>query len=117
MQAEVALAEGRNADALALADRIIAGRSGRDLMTALDIAARAHLELGDAEAAAEAARRGIELTEAVEYGTLTWRLRMVLARATGEATDRAAAEFRTIAERIPEPDIRAWYERQPLAPR
>ena len=56
------------------------------------------------------------LATPVGFGTLVWRARMVKALARGESTAEAEAEFRTLADRISEPELRWWFERQPLAP-
>ena len=116
--AEVALLEGRLDDVLSLAKR----DAERSLPTpnqvrALDLVARARLEKGDLEAAAAAAERGLTIAETMQLGSAIWRLRMVQATALGEPTDVAVAEFRALADRISEPELRWWFERQPLAPR
>jgi class 3 adenylate cyclase/tetratricopeptide (TPR) repeat protein len=116
--AEVALVEGRLDDVLTLAERDAERSSPTpNQVRALDLVARARLEQGDLEAAAGAAERGLTIAEAMKFGSAIWRLRMVQATALGESTDQAAAEFRAQAARIPEPDLRWWFERQPLAPR
>jgi tetratricopeptide (TPR) repeat protein len=116
--AEVALVEGRLDDVLSLAERD-AERSvpTPNQVRALDLVARARLEMGDLEAAATAAERALAIAESMRLGTAIWRLRMVQATARGETTDLAAAEFRALADRISEPDLRWWFEHQPLAPR
>ncbi len=117
--AEIALVEHRTADAIALAESTLdssGSTASRDAMTALELIARAHLEAGDLEAAAAAADRTLAMAEPVGFGTLVWRARMVKALARGESTAEAEAEFRTLADRISEPELRWWFERQPLAP-
>jgi class 3 adenylate cyclase len=118
--AEVAMAEGRLDDVLALAARQAERSAGvltPNQIRALDLAARAHLEQGDLEAAADAATRGLDRAGPMGFRSVLWRLQMVQATARGEPTDAAAAEFRALADRISEPDLRWWFERQPLAPR
>jgi class 3 adenylate cyclase len=118
--AEIALVEGRPGDAIVLAERAAAGASTgptQQQARALDLVARARLELGDRAAAAETAERGLAIAEPMRFGSITWRLRMVRSIAREEPTDAAAAEFRALADRISEPELRRWFERQPLAPR
>lgn len=118
--AEVALVEGRLDDVLSLTARYASRTSdvgSQNLVRALDLIAQAQLGLGDLEAAAQAAGRALPMAESMQFGSLLWRLRMVQATALGESTDQAAAEFRTLADRIAEPDLRSWFERQALAPR
>jgi hypothetical protein len=83
---------------------------------ALDLTARAHLDLGELEAAVETVAQGLSFAESMNLGSATWRLRIVRSIALGEPTDEAAAEFRALAGRITEPDLRWWFDRQPLAP-
>ena len=117
--AEVALIEGRPADCVAAAEPQ-AGRTHDtatlNLVRALDLIARAHLDLGEMGAAAETATRGLAFAESMKLGSVAWRLRMVQSIALGEPTDEAAAEFRVLADRITEPELRWWFDRQPLAP-
>jgi class 3 adenylate cyclase/tetratricopeptide (TPR) repeat protein len=96
-----------------------------DHVRAFDAAARAHHGLGDHAAALDAATRGLGLGEPMEYGSLIWRLRRVralsleaLGRNDEGSTElaRAAAEFRLLADRIADPSLRAWFERQSLSP-
>ncbi len=99
-------------------------RPNSDHVRALDVLARSYLGLGDHRAALDAATRGLDLAEAMGFGAVVWRLRRVRALALdalghGDAASEAAhaaTEFRTLAERIVDPDLRAWFERQPLAP-
>ncbi len=77
--------------------------------------ARAQLALGELESAATTADRGLIIAESMGYGAVIWRLKMVRARAAGDS-EGAAAEFRVLADRISEPDLRRWFEAQPLAP-
>ncbi|HUW00714.1 MAG TPA: AAA family ATPase [Acidimicrobiales bacterium] len=114
---EVALVEGRPADAASFASRAAETDGTRDQVSALDLMARAHLDLGDRDAAGAAADRGLKAAESMDFGSLTWRIRMVRARALGESTDEAAVEFRELANRISDPELRWWFERQPFAPR
>jgi len=52
----------------------------------------------------------------MQLGSIIWRLRMVRSIALGESTGEAAAEFRNLAGRVSEPELRSWFEQQPLAP-
>jgi hypothetical protein len=117
--AEVALIEGRPDDCVAAAGSR-AGRTPDSAMLnrvrALDLVARAHLDLGDLEAAAETATQGLAFAEQMNFASIAWRLRMVRSIALGQPTDEAAAEFRVLADRIAEPELRWWFDRQPLAP-
>ncbi len=125
--AEIALIEGRPRDAVdALATLVGDDHAiSRDMLSALDVTARALLAVGDHAAAIAAADRGIAAAEPLEYGSILWRFRAVRARAL-EATgsveaarkehDHARAAFMVLADRIDEPDLREWFERQPLAP-
>ncbi len=126
--AEVALADGEPGRAVELAAPLCP-RDGKPTISesarALDVVAQAHLALGDHEAALDAATRGVELAGSMGFGAIVWRLRRVRALALGALgqvdesaveADRAATEFRLLAERISEPDARSWFVRQPLAP-
>ena len=116
---EIALVEGRPEEAVDLATTII-DRSGApvsaDLVRGLDLLARAHLERGDHDGAAEVAERGIELADTMQFDALGWRLRTVRALATGASSDDAADRFHTLAGRIANPTLRSAFEHQPLAP-
>jgi class 3 adenylate cyclase/tetratricopeptide (TPR) repeat protein len=117
--AEVALVEGRLDDVVRIAARHTDSRAGQSTpnqVRALDLTARAQLAQGDLGAAAASAARGLPIAVSMNYGSAVWRLRMVRSLALGEPTDQAAAEFEAVAERIPEPDLRAHFERQDLAP-
>ncbi len=117
--AEIALIEGRFDDAVRFAARHAdrtAGSATPNQVRALDLTARARLAQGDLGAAAASAARGLSPAESMKFGTAVWRLRMVRSLALGEPTDEAAAEFRALADRIPEPELRAHFERQLLAP-
>jgi hypothetical protein len=121
--AEVALIEGRPAGCIAGCIAAAGPQAGRteDTSTlsrgrALVLIARAHLDLGELEAAAETAAQGLAFAESMNLGSVTSRLRIVRSVAIGEPTDEAAAEFRALAGRITEPDLRWWFDRQPLAP-
>ncbi len=118
--AEIAFAEQRWDDAITLASPVVAevgAEPTRDQMGAFELLARAQLELGAVEAAAVSAKRGLAAAEPVGYDTLVWKLRLVRARALGSSTDEAETEFRALADRIPDPELRWWFERQHLAPR
>jgi hypothetical protein len=92
----------------------------------LECLARAWIDLGDWDEAVTTADRALELTLGTGRLPLTWRLRGCRAHAldqlgrTDEAmVDRAQArdEFDTLAGRIPDPALQAWFIRQPLATR
>lgn len=113
--AEVALVEGRPADALVLLERSIEGPVSRDRVVALDAAARAHLALGDHAAAAEVAQRGLAMANETSFASLGWRLGQVAATAMattgdpdGAAPLAAAADalFDLLLGRIDEPGLR-----------
>ena len=126
--AEVALVEGRFADSVDLVTPFVLSREhdpNRDQVVALELLARARLALGDTAGAIEAASHAISLSEPMAFESLRWRMFQVrsLARAADgrAATADADAEiardrFRDLASRIDEPDLRDWFERQPLAP-
>ena len=126
--AEIALVEGRADDAIDGLRRLLprdGDRPTRDTLAALELQARALLLAGDAAAAADAAAIGTEAATSLGYGSLLWRFRAVRARAleaTGEddaarrEADAARVAFTTLADRIDEPELRQWFERQPLAP-
>jgi tetratricopeptide (TPR) repeat protein len=124
----IALAEGRPeavvADAAALTAEGAEGPNAETLR-GLDLVARAHLELGDEEAALGAATRGVALAETMEAMATGWRLRRVRALALdglgrGEEAEteasRAVTEFETLARRIADPDLERWFRGQSLAP-
>ncbi|MDP9332443.1 MAG: hypothetical protein M3Q30_03900, partial [Actinomycetota bacterium] len=82
--------------------------------------------LGDWDEAVTTADRGLELTLGAGRLPLTWRLRACRAHALdqlGRAEEATAAraqakdEFDTLAGRIPDPALQAWFMRQPLAAR
>ena len=126
--AEVALTEGRPDDAVDLVAPMIPaaeGDLGRDPITALDVLARAHLALDQHDEALAAATRGLGPAETLGFGSLVWRLRQLRALALeglGEGPEadrerkRARSEFQTLGERIAEPELREWFDRQELAP-
>lgn len=96
-----------------------------DHVRALDVVAQAQLGLGDHVGALEAATRGLALAESMEFGSLIWRLRRVRALAlealgrhdeASAESERGAAEFTVLADRISDPELREWFERQVLAP-
>lgn len=125
--AQVALAEGNVERALELATPACP-TDGQwpiaDHVRALLVVAQAQLAIGDHPAALEAAERGLALAESMGFGALIWQLR----RARGLALEAlgdddastglaiADAEFRVLANRIADAELRAWFERQPLAP-
>jgi hypothetical protein len=127
--AQVALAEGDLTQAVDLA-KAVCPRSDDTMPTgdhvrAFDVVAQAQHGLGDHAGALEAATNGLRLAEPMQYGSVTWRLRRVqalsleaLGRNDEGSTElaRADAEFRLLADRIADPSLRAWFERQPLSP-
>ncbi len=127
--AQVALVEGDLRRAVDLATpgcpRSEDVTPGGDHVRSLDVVAHGQLGLGDHAAALDAATRGLALAEPMEFGSLIWRLRRVqglaldaLGRADEASTAlaRSNAEFGVLADRITDPDLRSWFERQPLAP-
>jgi hypothetical protein len=122
--AQVAEARGQFADAVALATPLVpvAGETPlADHVATFDVVARAQLALGMHAAALDAAERGIELGEPMEFGSILWRLRAVRALAlarlgrTDEAAQEAArgtAAAALLADRIADSELRAWFERQ-----
>lgn len=91
-----------------------------------DATARAQLAAGVYDEAVRVAAEGLAMAEKVGYDSEIWRLRTLVARgleAVGD-TDSARGNLRTahhefdvLARRIADPDLRAWFTRQPLAPR
>jgi hypothetical protein len=68
-------------------------------------------------AAAETATQGLAFAEPMNSASIAWRLRRARSIAFGQRADEAAAEFRVLADRITEPELSRWFDRQPLAPR
>jgi tetratricopeptide (TPR) repeat protein len=95
-----------------------------DHVRALLAVAQAQLALGDQPAALDAADRGLVLAESMGFGALLWQLRRVRGMALEALGDDDAAavltaaegEFRVLADRLADPELRSWFERQPLAP-
>ena len=96
-----------------------------DHARAFDLLAQAQLALGDLDGAADAAARGLELAEPMEFGAVLWRLwrvRELALEALGrddeaqDAATRARSTFGALAGPIADVELRAWFERQPLAP-
>jgi class 3 adenylate cyclase/tetratricopeptide (TPR) repeat protein len=95
-----------------------------DHVRALLVVSQARFELGDHSAALDAADRGLALAESMGFGALVWQLRQIrgltldsLGADDAAATlATAAAEFRVLADRIRDLELRAWFARQPLAP-
>jgi hypothetical protein len=60
----------------------------------------------------------------MDFGALIWQLRRVRGLALEALGDpdasnvlaTAAAEFGVLVDRIADPELRSWFERQPLAP-
>ena len=84
-------------------------------MSALDIAARAQLALGDHAAAVEVARRGVAAAEQTGFDAIGWRIRQVLSLALAERGEQdeaasqsaaAASTLREVAGRISDPGLR-----------
>ncbi len=122
--AQVALADGDPASAVTLAALVLpTGESTAlaDHATTLDVVACAHLALGDHNAALEAATRGIELADPMNFGSILWRMRAVRALACeglGRIDDAAResayarSEAAALSARISDPELRNWFERQ-----
>ncbi len=125
--AQVALAEGDAARAIELVSPACPPDGASpvaDHVRALDVLARSQLLLGDMPAALDAADRALALAEPMGFGALIWQLRRVRGLALEELGDpaadaalaAAAVEFHTLADRIADPDLRAWFEGNALAP-
>jgi class 3 adenylate cyclase/tetratricopeptide (TPR) repeat protein len=125
--AQVALAEGNFDRAIELALPACPSDGAppiADHVRALLVVAHAHQELGDPTAALDAASRALALAEPMEFGALLWQLRRLRGLALDALGDPDAAEvlaaaeveFRVLADRIADPELRAWFERHPLAP-
>jgi class 3 adenylate cyclase/tetratricopeptide (TPR) repeat protein len=125
--AQVALAEGNFDRAIELALPACPSDGAppiADHVRALLVVAHAHQELGDPTAALDAASRALALAEPMEFGALLWQLRRLRGMAlealgdpdAAEVLAAADAEFRTVAARIADPELRTWFERHPLAP-
>jgi tetratricopeptide (TPR) repeat protein len=129
-QAERRLAAG---DPLGAIDRLLeaiavleASYVDRDLGWNFECAARAYTELEEYDAALAAIDRAFTLPTTAARLPLTWRLHRCrgnlferLGR-TGDArieTGLSEDQFRSLAARIPNPDLQRWFEAQPLAPR
>lgn len=124
----MALVEDRPADAVESVVRLVpaeGARLTRDGLAALDVLGRARLALDDAEGAFDAADRGAGPADECGFGAIAWRLHAVRAEAHSalgrddEATvarTAATERFRTLAERIHDPALRAAFERQAHAP-
>jgi hypothetical protein len=125
--AQVALAEGDFERAVELATPACPTEGQlpvADHVRALLVLAQAQLSLGDHAAALDVADRGLALAEPMGFGALIWQLRRVrgLTLEALGANDASAVlataedEFRLLADRIVDPELRSWFERQPLAP-
>jgi len=119
--AELAIARGDVDRAVGLAtkrvERLVDGDDHREMVIALFWAAFARYLSGDRDGAAEVARRGLAQSEAQGQGSMTWRLRALFGLASGDAEALADArrEFADAGARIHDPELRAWFDRQPLA--
>ncbi|MCB1013584.1 MAG: AAA family ATPase [Acidimicrobiales bacterium] len=126
---EIALVEGRVDAAVVAAERLIPAASEpleRDHVAALELLARARLADGDPTAALVAVDRALPAAEAMGFGALVWRLLAIRAEALAagagdgpgsaeQARAAARAAYSAVADRIADPDLRAWFDRQPLA--
>ena len=125
--AEVALAEGRVDAAAAAVERMIPAEGvelERDHVAALEVLARVRLIDGDQAAALAAVDRALPAAQAMGFDSLVWRLHAIRADALDAAGDdveagvarvTARAAFTEVADRIADPDLRSWFDRQPLA--
>jgi hypothetical protein len=125
--AQVALAEGDHARAIELAAPGCPADGASpiaDHVRALHVVGQANLALGDHPAALDAADRALALAEPMGFGAVIWQLRRIRGLVLEDLGDPEAgavlaaadAEFRTLAGRIADPELRRWFERQPLAP-
>jgi class 3 adenylate cyclase/tetratricopeptide (TPR) repeat protein len=125
--AQVALTEGDPERAVELAEPacpIDEQSPIADHVRALLVVTQAQFALGDHPAALDAADRGLELAESMGFGALIWQLRRVRGLTLESLGDNdaqavlatAQAEFHALADRIADPELRSWFERQPLAP-
>jgi tetratricopeptide (TPR) repeat protein len=131
VRSEVELATGNVTEARDRLERSIAGLAESDptrieMSWSLECLTRAYAELGDWDKTLTTADRALELTVRAGQLPLTWRLRGCRAYALDQlgrideaAAERAQAadEFDTLANRIADSDLRAWFVRQPLAVR
>lgn len=130
-RAERLVLQGDGAEALAVvgADRggleAIGELAGRDQMHTLEIAARSYLQLGQLTEAEALTGRVLARAGDSGYGSAIWRLRSLLADVLDEMGQHAEAEtarllaleeFRHLAALIDDSELRAWFERQPMAP-
>lgn len=125
--AEVALAAGQVDSAVAAVERMLPAEGAeleRDHVAALEVLARARLADDDHEAALAAADRALPATTAMGFGALRWRLLAIRAEAlagrgdhpeAATARSEARVAFSDVADRIATPELRAWFDRQPLA--
>jgi class 3 adenylate cyclase/tetratricopeptide (TPR) repeat protein len=125
--AQVALAEGDLGRAVELAGPVCPEEGQTptaDHVRALLVLAHAQLGLGDHRAALDAADRGLALAEPMGFGAVLWQHRRVRGLALDALGDHESAaalttaekEFGVLADRIPDPGLRGWFRRLPLAP-
>jgi hypothetical protein len=124
------LTEDRASEARAelegVAESLTTDELRRDLVHALELLASALSDLGQWEDLLAVCDRGLALCDDTGAVPTAWRLRVCRSHALdqlgrgNEAVDdrvRANSEFDTLARRIHDPELRAWFNRQPLAAR
>jgi hypothetical protein len=103
---------------------LVAGGTRTEATHLYERLARARLDAGAPAEALAAADRGLALTAATGQLPVSWRLHGSRGVALDElgrhdeadrARELAAAEFDAMAARIVDPELRRWFERQPLA--
>ncbi len=127
-RAEVELAAGRAEEAVALLESAREGQERLGLRTAWvvtsDPLVRALLAANRVDEARDCAEKALSQASELGFESLTWRLRTGLARALARSGDDAGADrereaardqFRKLAARIADPELRAAFESQPLA--
>lgn len=124
--AEIALVEGRTDAALAAIERMLPAdgvETERDQVVALEVLARVRLADDDPAAALAAVEQALPAATTMGFGAVLWRLLAIRAEAlavaggadAAEARAEALAAFTEVADRIADPELRAWFDRQPLA--
>jgi class 3 adenylate cyclase len=126
--AELALADGRAEDAIAMLEAASQGQERAGMRThwavGQEVCARALLEANRADEARACCEKALARATESHMDSLAWRLRAHLARALELAGDAAGAEreraaarelFHELAARIADRELRSAFEHQPLA--